>query len=82
MFSPVRPRLVDAEEPVQKGCVNVGDLVAVDNGLEKLWVQIVDVKTRDYYDGFVSSRLREFRSYAFGDLIRFHRRHIQDIKVC
>ncbi len=81
MIVPLRPRLLDAEELVARGSVGVNDFVAVDNGFEKIWVQIVDVKTRDYFDGVVSSRLSGFRQYAFGDLIRFHRRHIQDIRL-
>ena len=80
MIVPLRPRLLDAETCLERGSVGVSDLVAVDNGFEKIWVQIVDVKTRDYFDGVVSSRLGGFRQYAFGDLIRFHRRHIQQVK--
>lgn len=80
MFVPVRPRLLDAEEQIPRGSVTTGDLVAVNNGFEKIWVQIADVKTRDYYDGVVSSRLHEIRQYTFGDLIRFHRRHIWQAK--
>jgi hypothetical protein len=80
MIVPLRPRLLDAETLVERGCVGVNDFVAVDNGFEKLWVQVVDVKTRDYFDGVVSSRPGGFRAYGFGDLIRFHRRHIQKLR--
>jgi hypothetical protein len=57
-----------------------GDLVQLYNGSDSVWTRIVDVKTRGYFDGVVSSRLLT-KSYTFGDLIRFHRRHIQGFSL-
>jgi hypothetical protein len=77
----IRPRLVNAEIPLtqeESSLIKEGDLVQVYNGKTKVWTQIADVKTRGYFDGLVSSRLNE-TSYNFGDLIRFHSRHIYRI---
>lgn len=57
-----------------------GDLVQLYNGTDSVWTCIVDVKTRGYFDGIVSSR-RLSKSYQFGDVIRFHRRHIQGFSL-
>ena len=60
--------------------VKNGDLVRLSNGRDMFWSQVADVKTRGYFDGVVSSRLPEKEtSYNFGDLIKFHARHIYNI---
>ena len=74
-----KPRLLNADTPIET-CVKEGDVVQVYNGKNTIWTCIVDVKTRGYFDGVVSSRLPlKENSYAFGDMIRFHRRHIYNI---
>jgi hypothetical protein len=69
------PRFMSAEEPCNEQ-FKEGDLVQLYNGSDSVWACIVDVKTRGYFDGIVSSR-RLSKRYQFGDVIRFHRRHIQ-----
>jgi hypothetical protein len=60
--------------------IRSGDLVQLHNGKNTLWSQVADVKTRGYFDGVVSSRLPpKENAYNFGDLIRFHSRHIYNI---
>jgi hypothetical protein len=54
-----------------------GDLVQLYNGKESVWSRIVDVKPRHYFDGIITSRIFYTGAYRFGDVIRFHRRHIQ-----
>ena len=74
----IRPRLINAETPLtheETNSIKEGDLVQIYNGRTTIWTQVADVKTRGYFDGLVSSRLNE-KSYNFGDLIRFHSRHI------
>lgn len=73
-----KPRLISSDNPLTQHellSIKEGDLVKLCNGTDNIWSQIVDVKTRGYFDGIVSSRLNE-KSYNFGDLIRFHKRHI------
>jgi hypothetical protein len=77
----IRPRLINAEYPltqIEARLIHEGDLVEIFNGRTKIWVQIANVKTRGYFDGFVSSRLNE-KTYNFGDLVHFHSRHIYSI---
>ena len=69
------PRFITAEDTC-KNTFREGDLIQLYNGYCSVWSRIVDVKTRGYFDGIVSSRPSK-TSYKFGDLIRFHRRHIQ-----
>jgi hypothetical protein len=69
------PRFIEAEE-IYNEEFKEGDLIQLYNGKDSVWTYIVDVKTRGYFDGIVSSRCFS-TSYTFGDLIRFHRRHIQ-----
>ena len=73
------PRFIDAEEIFDEQ-FKEGDLVQLYNGTDSVWTCIVDVKTRGYFDGIVSSR-RLSKSYQFGDVIRFHRRHIQGFSL-
>ncbi len=77
----LKPRLINADIPLTQGessLIKEGDLVQIYNGRTIIWTQVADVKTRGYFDGLVSSRLNE-KSYNFGDLIRFHSRHIYSI---
>jgi hypothetical protein len=74
------PRFMNAEDPCNIQFKD-GDLVQLYNGSESVWLRIVDVKTRGYFDGFVSSRRLLTKSYKFGDLIRFHKRHIQGFSL-
>ena len=72
-----KPRLISSDTPLTHDellSIKEGDLVKLCNGTDNIWSQIVDVKTRGYFDGIVSSRLNE-KSYNFGDLIRFHKKH-------
>ena len=69
------PRFIEADEIIEEQ-FKEGDLVQLYNGKDSVWTCIVDVKTRGYFDGIVSSR-RLSKGYQFGDVIRFHRRHIQ-----
>lgn len=74
----LKPRLINADTPLtqeETNSIKEGDLVQIYNGRTTIWTQIADRKTRGYFDGLVSSRLNE-KSYNFGDLIRFHSRHI------
>ena len=73
------PRFIEAEEILYEE-FKEGDLIQLYNGKDSVWTYIVDVKTRGYFDGIVSSR-RLSKSYQFGDLIRFHRRHIQGFSL-
>jgi hypothetical protein len=76
-----KPRLITADNPLTQDetkLIKQGDLVEIYNGKTTIWTQIADVKTRGYFDGIVSSRLSE-KTYNFGDLIRFHSRHIYSI---
>ncbi len=73
------PRFMSADNICQEQ-FKEGDLVQLYNGSDSVWTRIVDVKTRGYFDGVVSSRLLK-TSYTFGDLIRFHRRHIQGFSL-
>ncbi len=73
-----KPRLINADPPLtqtESNLIKEGDLVQIYNGKTTIWTQVADVKTRGYFDGLVSSRLNE-STYNFGDLIRFHSRHI------
>lgn len=73
------PRFINSEEITNKE-FKEGDLVQLYNGTDSVWTCIVDVKTRGYFDGVVSSRLPvKETAYNFGDLIRFHGRHIYNI---
>ena len=74
------PRFMSAEDPCNIQFKD-GDLVQLYNGSDSVWVRIVDVKTRGYFDGIVSSCRLLIKSYKFGDLIRFHRRHIQGFSL-
>ena len=77
-----KPRLISSDTPLTQDellSIKEGDLVKLCNGTDNIWSQIVDVKTRGYFDGLVSSRLNE-KSYNFGDLIRFHSRHIFSVQ--
>jgi hypothetical protein len=69
------PRFVEAED-IYTDEFKEGDLIQLYNGKDSVWTYIVDVKTRGYFDGIVSSRCLS-TTYTFGDVIRFHRRHIQ-----
>jgi hypothetical protein len=78
-----KPRLINADPPLtqtESNSIKEGDLVQIYNGKTTIWTQVADVKTRGYFDGLVSSRLDE-STYNFGDLIRFHSRHICRIIV-
>ena len=80
----MRARLINnTESPFTQDEIKLvknGDLVRLSNGREMFWSQVADVKTRGYFDGVVSSRLPEKEtSYNFGDLIKFHARHIYNI---
>jgi hypothetical protein len=78
-----KPRLINADPPLtqtESNLIKEGDLVQINNGKTTIWTQVADVKTRGYFDGLVSSRLAE-STYNFGDLVRFHSRHIQRIIV-
>lgn len=73
----VRPRLKVPEIPLDSPfAIQRGDYVLLDNGYDMFWTQIADVKSKGYYDGIVFTRLRGKFSYSFGDLIRFHQRHV------
>jgi hypothetical protein len=74
------PRFMSAEDPCNEQ-FKEGDLVQLYNGSDSVWACIVDVKTRGYFDGIVSTRHLLTKSYTFGDLIRFHRRHIQGFSL-
>jgi hypothetical protein len=74
------PRFMTAEDPCNIQ-FKEGDLVQLYNGSDSVWVRIIDVKTRGYFDGIVSSCRLLTKSYTFGDLIRFHRRHIQGFSL-
>ena len=80
----MRARLINnTEYPLTQDEVKLvknGDLVRLSNGRDMFWSQVADVKTRGYFDGIVSSR-RLSKSYQFGDVIRFHRRHIQGFSL-
>lgn len=83
MIVPVRPRLLDAAVPLnreQKSQIRVGDLVEVitTSGHARLWIQVTDIMTRDYFDGIIRTRPPAGcpLPHTFGDMIRFHRRHI------
>lgn len=69
------PRFIRCSEVCQLP-FKEGDLVQLYNGKETVWVRIMDVKPRHYFDGIVSSRPFG-EAYTFGDVIRFHRRHVQ-----
>jgi len=69
------PRFIKAEE-IYENQFKEGDLVQLYNGKDSIWTCIVEVKTRGYFDGIVSSRCLS-KSYKFGDLIKIHSRHIQ-----
>lgn len=73
------PRFIRCDEVCQLP-FKEGDLVQLYNGKETVWSRILDVKARDYFDGIVSSRLLH-EGYAFGDVIRFHRRYIQGYSI-
>ncbi len=73
------PRFIEADEIIEEQ-FKEGDLVQLYNGKDSVWTCIVDVKTRGYFDGIVSSR-RLSKRYQFGDIIRFHRRHIQGFSL-
>ena len=80
----MRARLMNnTEHPLTQDetkLIRSGDLVQLHNGKNTLWSQVADVKTRGYFDGIVSSRCFS-TAYTFGDLIRFHRRHIQGFSI-
>ena len=79
----LKPRLINADIPLtqeESNSIKEGDLVQIYNGRTTIWTQVADVKTRGYFDGIVSSR-RLSKSYQFGDVIRFHRRHIQGFSL-
>jgi hypothetical protein len=69
------PRFIRCDEVCQLP-FKEGDLVQLYNGKETVWARIMDVKPRHYFDSIVASRPLG-QAYAFGDIIRFHRRHIQ-----
>ena len=74
------PRFIRCDEVCQLP-FKEGDLVQLYNGKETVWARIMDVKARHYFDGIVASRLLFTDGYEFGDIIRFHRRHVQGYSI-
>lgn len=74
----IHPRLLISDTPLPDEYVehiHCGDYILLHNYKQNLWIQIVNIKPRGYFDGIINTRMEGTR-YGLGDIIVCHRRHI------